>query len=375
VLDAARAVRDVPLGRRARALRDAASPERVRLALAQDDLRRRAAAKCPHADVLLFVREALEQATAWPVAEERAGRWPKPAEIPLTDLTAGIGLDALATARTGRAVVAYERDPVRAALLRHNAEALGVADRLEVREEDVVAAAPHGPLALLDPGRREGDWRTRDPSAFQPPAARWEDLLARFGAAMVKLPPATAGSSALGEPFEVVSLGGRARERRRFLGAWPDLPARRALCLPGGQAVAGAGAAWPDAVAPREGDWLLDPDPAVTLAGLVGDLARERGLRPMHPRIAYLLGSERTAGAPGHWVRIAAVLPARPKAIDAWLASNDVGRIEIRTRGVADRASAWRRRLHPRGRGAATLVFTRSLADRWTVLAGRVTAE
>ena len=49
----------------------------------QDDLRVRAAAKTPHAERLLFTREALEQATAWPVADgsraplrPRAGRAP-----------------------------------------------------------------------------------------------------------------------------------------------------------------------------------------------------------------------------------------------------------------------------------------------------------
>ena len=73
-LAAARDARSLPVHRRAKALADLGTPEEIRAALVQDDLRVRAAARCPHAEVLLFHPEALEQATAWPVAAERATR-------------------------------------------------------------------------------------------------------------------------------------------------------------------------------------------------------------------------------------------------------------------------------------------------------------
>jgi len=366
-LEAARAARDVPAHRRATFLADLGTPEEVRAALVQDDLRARAGARCPHAEALLFTPGALEQATAWAVAEERASRWPAPQDAPLVDLGAGIGLDALAAALAGRSGIAFERDPVRAHLLAFNAAALGLAQRLQVRAEDACEAAPEGTNAYLDPDRRPQGVRTRDPAAFEPGAELWAALLGRFERALVKLPPGLeSGAGPFGRaPREVVSLGGRARETRLFVGRWDGLPARRALALPSGRHVEGSGLAWPEARPPEEGAWLLDPDVSVVLAGLVGDLAVRDGLTPLHPRIAYLLADAPVDAAPGHWMRVDAILPTRRKAIDAWLEKRDVGNLTLRKRGVEEKVAAWRGRLRPKGPNAGTLVFTRDLRDRW----------
>lgn len=370
LLDEARASRDEPAHRRVRALRRGAHAEAVRAVLQQDDLRRRARARCPHAERLLFTAEALEQATAWPVAEERAGRWPGPPDAPLTDLGAGIGLDALAVALAGRPVEAWERDPARAHLLAHNARALGVEGRLAVHVGDARDRGLSGPLAFLDPDRRPGGRRTRRPEDFEPPRRSWDDLLAGFSASLVKLPPALPRGEAE-VPFEVVSLAGRARERRLFRGDFGPRPPRRALCLPSGAAVEGPGLPWPPTRVPQEGDVLLDPDPAVTVAGLVGDLALALDLAPVHPRIAYLVGPAPAAPAappPGTLLVVDAVLRPRAREVDAWLRARGIGRLTVRSRGVRDDAATWRRRLHPRGEASGTVLFTRLACERWVAL-------
>ncbi len=369
LLEAAREARPLALHRRAPALAGQGTPQEIRWALAQDDLRCRARERCPHAERLLFTPEALEQASAWAVAAERAERWQAAEDVGLTDLGAGIGLDTLAAALTGRPVVAFERDAARAALLAHNARALGVARLVEVRGEDAVTAAPSGVLAYFDPDRRAEGVRTRDPAAFEPPRSGWDALLGRFERSLVKLPPVLEGHRDLDGPQEVVSLGGRARERRLFVGAWPGVPALRALALPSGRSIAGEGLPWPDVRSPQEGDWLLDPDVSVTLAGLVGDLALRDHLRAAHPEVPYLVGAEPNDVAPGHWMQIAAVLPTKPKALNAWLRAHDVGAVTIRKRGIEEQAAAWRKKLKPKGRAAATLVFTRDVRDKWVVYA------
>ncbi len=361
LLEAARTTRELPAHRRAGALAECGTPDQVRLALQQDDLRVKALARCPHAERLLFTPEALEQATAWPVAEERATRWHAGPDEPLHDLGAGIGMDSLATALRGRPVVAYEQDPVRATLLAHNARALDLA--VDVRTADLRAEKPGGALALLDPDRRPGGRRTRDRDAFEPPRDTWAAITSRFERAMIKLPP-TATDEAEAHPFEVVSLHGRARERRLFTEGWA-LPPRRALALPSGRSVEGAGARWPDPVDVKEGDWILDPDTSVVLAGLVGDLALRDGLQPVHPEIAYLVGAAPNDTAPGHWVRVDAVLSPHPKKLKAWLRAHAVGNLTIRKRGVATSVEKWRRLIQPKGKNAATLVIARDVRDRW----------
>jgi hypothetical protein len=117
---------------------------------------------------------------------------------------------------------------------------------------------------------------------------------------------------------------------------------------------------------------LLDPDPAVTVAGLVGDLCAREALAPIHPRIAYLLGSKSPGARIGHWVRIEAVLRPRAREVKAWLAAADAGALTIRIRGTADSQETWRRRLGPwRGPNPKTLVFTRDPSDAWVCLGGR----
>lgn len=368
---AAHATLALPAHRRPGTLRGTGTAEEVRAALRQAVLQERARSKTPHAERLLFTREALEQATPWAVAEERARRWPLPAEARVVDLGAGIGFDALALATAGRCVLAVERDPVRARLLVANVEALGLGDKVEVVEGDTSGRTFDAAGAFLDPDRRATGRRTRDPGRFEPPAQRWEPLLAGYAAAIVKAPPADHPGLPEGVPFEVVSLGGEARERRLLWRGFDGAPPRRALALPSGASVSGPGRDWPAPRAPREGLWLLDPDPAVTLAGLVGDLCARDGLAPVHARIAYLVGEARAAGAPGTWMRIDAVLAPEARALNAWLAAEDVGRVEVRCRGVSDDAEAWRKRLKPGGTRAGTLVFTRGPDDRWVALASR----
>jgi len=371
LLEAARATRELAALVRPGRLAPLGTPEQVRAALTQDTLRVRAAAKTPHAERLLYTREALEQATPWPVATDRARRFGLAPGATLADLTAGIGFDALAASETGLRVLAYERDPVRARLLRFNAGALGLAERVEVREADATTAPPQAEAAFLDPDRRAHGQRTRDVERFEPPASAWPALLEGCARAIVKLPPATPDDLWPGLAFEVVSLDGSARERRLFWHGLQDAPPRRALALPGGASVTGAGRFWPEARLPRVGEWLFDPDVSVTLAGLVGEVAHAHDLAPVHREIAYLLGRRPAPQAPGTWHHIEDLLAPESSALNAWLTRHDVGQVEIRCRGVADDAQAWRRRIRPRGKGAATLVFTRDLDDRWIAIAAR----
>lgn len=368
LLEAAHDASGLALLERPRALAGRGTPEQVRAALAQVDLRERAAAKTPHARRLLFTREALEQATPHEVAQERARRWPLPRSARVADLGAGIGLDALALAEAGRPVLAVERDPVRARLLRHNVEALGLSPLVEVREGDL-AAGPHPAAgAFLDPDRRPGGVRRRDPERFEPPRSTWSALLAPYPVAVVKAAPVDPPGPPNPVPFEVVSLRGEARERRLWWAGFPAAPPRRALALPSERSVEGVGRPWPLPRAPAAGLHLLDPDPAVTVADLVGDLCLRDDLAPIHPRIAYLVATRPVPASPGTWVAIDALLPPDARALNAWLAGQGVGRLEVRSRGVAEDAGAWRQRLQPRGPHAGTLVFTRGPDDRWVVL-------
>lgn len=375
-LAAAAADRQRPLHQRHRALEKASDAATARLVLLQDELRVRAAAKVPHAQVLLFEREALEQATAWPVAVERAARWRQGLDRTLVDIGAGIGLDALAAAVAGRRVIAYERDAVRAALLAANADALGVADRLEVRAQEAPARLEPASLVFVDPDRRADGARARTAEDFEPPPSAWRAWASQAEALMVKLPPSPREEDDAGtpdEPFEVVSLSGHARERRLLRGDFGPVPPRRALALPGGLAVEGRGDEPPPGPRTIEpGIWLLDPDTAVRHAGLVPAAAAQGGLGANREgRADYLVGERPVLDLPGTWLQVEAVLPADPRRVGRWLADASIGTLEIRKRGIDARAQDWRRRLRLRGQGAGWLLLTADADGRWLACVGR----
>ena len=365
LLDAAREFRALdPLARR-RHLDARARPEEARAVLAQDALRVRAARKTPLAERLLFTKEALEQASPSPVAEERATRFLRFETV--ADLGAGIGLDTIALAGARCHVVAVERDPVRATLLRFNVNEANLDDHVTVIEGDAVENPPRADAAYLDPDRRPGNRRTRDPEAFEPPPHVWSDLATHYAALLVKLAPGARPDDDGASPFEWVSLDGELRESRAGFGSFaPSDARRRAVILPGSTRFEGMGADWPIARAPQVGDLLLDPDPAIVVPGLLGDAARSIGAAPLHPRIAYLVS---TAAAP--WaasLRIDLIASADAKELRDIAAAHDVGEIEVKTRGVEDGAEAWRRRIRPRGTRRATVVITRGPDDRYLSL-------
>ena len=114
--------------------------ELVSAALTQAQLRQRAVAKFGEdAHRMYFTPHGFEQSTRTAVAAHRAARLAALGVRSAADLCCGIGGDALALARAGIRVLAVDRDPLTCAVARANAEVLGLAELIEVREADVTA--------------------------------------------------------------------------------------------------------------------------------------------------------------------------------------------------------------------------------------------
>lgn len=146
--------------------------ELVSAALGQARLRQRAVAKfgAEDAERMFFTPNGVEQSTRTTVATHRAQRLQERGVRSVADLCCGIGGDAIALARAGIRVLAVDRDPLTAAVARANADALGLADLIEVREADVteVDTATYDAV-FVDPARRGGRGRIFDPEAYSPP--------------------------------------------------------------------------------------------------------------------------------------------------------------------------------------------------------------
>ncbi|WP_437071251.1 class I SAM-dependent methyltransferase [Streptomyces sp. enrichment culture] len=344
--------------------------ELVSAALGQARLRQRAAAKFAAEDAarMFFTPNGVEQSTRASVAAYRARRLKDLGVTSVADLCCGIGGDAIALARAGIRVLAVDRDPLTARVARANAEALGLADLIEVREADVteVDTTAHDAV-FVDPARRGGRGRIFDPEAYSPP-------LSWAVAAALKAPHA-ALKIAPGVPHEAIpdaaeaewiSDGGDVKEAVFWFGTAPG--AVRATLLPGPHTLHGTGLPNPP-VRPL-GRYLYEPDGAVIRAHLVAEVAQRLGGGLIDETIAYVTSDERQETPYATGYEITDQLPFNVKKLKALLRERGVGILTVKKRGSAVEPEELRRKVKPQGPNAATVFLTR-VAGAPTMLIGR----
>jgi hypothetical protein len=313
-------------------------------------LRRKAVAKFADPSDWLFTDEALQQATAEPVAAHRARRL---AGAVVHDATCSIGTELAALRNSAAYVVGSDIDPIRLAMAAHNVPGVGLcrADALQPITRDTVV--------LVDPARRSGGRRRFDPRDYVPAL---DALLAvyRDRDLVVKCAPGIDfdGLSRLGfrGEVEITSLAGSVREACLWSeGLAGDGVTRRATILDTGEGVTDAD---PDdcTVAPA-GRWIVDPDGAVVRAGLVRHYAARHGLWQLDPEIAYLSGDRLPENVRGF--EVLEVLNYSERRLRQALSARNVGTVEILVRGVDVDPDVLRARLRLRGSQPASVVIAR----------------
>lgn len=348
------------------ALRRDYPPDLVAAAFTLHDLRLRAAAKFSRADAMLFTRPGLEQATAEPAARHRAARFAGATRI--ADLCCGIGGDLIALAAIAP-VLAVDRDPVHLRIAAHNAAVYDLAEHVTPLEADVQSLDLTGIAGLdavfIDPARRTLD-RRLGPNLTEPPLPWCLDLAARVPAVAIKAAPGIDPDRT--PPGWEIEFVADERDLKESVLWSPALAqtARRATILPLGHTLLPLPGD-PVPILPP-GAYLLDPNPAVTRAGLVEDLARGLGAWKIDDQIAFLC-TDRDVRTPfARTLRVLDSLPWRHREIAARLRTVGIGSIDIRRRGLPGDVEEIRRRLKLRGPGRATLAMTRAGDKPWCLI-------
>ena len=347
-------------------LRRTLTPAQAGAALELALLRRRARAKFTAADQLFFTREAMEQASAAPVAAYRAARLAGDhggrRYSHVADLGCGIGGDALALAAAGARVSAVERDELRLAMARANAEALGLEQRIAFVQRDLLVEPP--PLAdalFCDPGRRAGGRRRFSVEAYEPPLShvlRWRDQTPALAAKLAPgVDPAELPDDA---ELEFVSLDGELKEAALWCGPLAQVRRRATLLTAAGQHWELASADLARVPCPLSPPlaYLYEPDPAVIRAGLVTDLAARLGASQLDPQIAYLTADTLMLTP---FARAWPVLSWQPfglKALRAALRTLDAGPVTVKKRGSPLDTDALARQLSGAGQRPLVVVLT-----------------
>jgi hypothetical protein len=364
----------------------------VAAAMAQQELRQAAEAKFSRADQMLFTRAGYEQSSSEAIATYRASRLESATRV--ADLCCGIGGDLIALAAASD-VVAVDRDESHARLALHNAAVYGRAEHVSAVVADVRDVSLAGLDAVfIDPARRSGPGTASAGTArrfraglSEPPLDWCVALASRVAAVCVKAAP--------GIPEELIPAGWEAefiaeardlKEAVLWSPALATAPAaggpdgergpRRATVLaivPTGQPPrADTLVARPGGPVPlREpGEYLLDPNPAVTRASLVEDLARGLGddAAKIDPQIAFLTLDRDVRTPFARTLRVQHSAPWNEKQFAKRLRELDVGAVDIRRRGLAGDVDQIRRRLKLAGKTRATVVITRVNDKPWGLI-------
>lgn len=338
-------------------LRKQYSSELAKAAVEMAILRIKAQAKFSCSDRMYFTREALEQATSEVVAQHRARRFAPFSQV--ADLCCGIGADALAFAAVGLIVTAVDCDPLRVAMTEANAAALGYHERIHVATGDArTMPLPEVQAAFADPARRTNGRRFLAPEDYLPPLSTVRSRFPPDFPLAVKIAPGVAWADVRQWDAEVefVSLAGELKECVLWFGSWRQV-ARRATLLPSGQELT---ANTPSRVRPvaAVGAVLYDPDPAISRAGLVPDLAERLEAFPIDERVLLLSA---THFRPNPWATAFAVeqvIPFHPRRLGEYLRSQQVGRITFIKRGSPADADTLARQLRLHGSEHRYVVLT-----------------
>jgi len=356
------------------------SPDLVSAVVGQASLRVRARAKFgDFAERMLFTRAGLEQATRLNVATLHAVRMRQAGIERVADLGCGIGGDALAFAGAGITVQAVDADEVTAAIAAYNLALF--ADDATVRQglaEDWILEQAEARTAVwLDPARRTaGHSETRRTAASDwSPSLDWCFALAARMPTGIKLGPGL-DRDLIPDDVEAqwVSADGSVVELVLWSGALAREGVRRAALVvrDGGTHELTAPADAEDAPVRELGAFLHEPDGAVIRARLIGEAARMLDAGMLDEQIAYLTGDASLTSPFVQSFRVRETMPAHVKTINAALRANDIGRLEIKKRGMDVDPAAFRRKLALKGSQEATLILTRTPTGRVAILADRV---
>jgi THUMP domain-like/RNA cap guanine-N2 methyltransferase len=400
--------------RLAEELRGRYPPGMVAAALTQQTLRQAARDKFSRAGDMLFTRAGLEQASSELTAAHSARRF-RGLET-AADLCCGIGGNLAALAAAAGRVLAVDADLTSLMFAMRNVTVLRPAARVvavcaDVRDLALAGrardASGRGSRAsgsrasgsrardgcvqavFIDPARRTSQGRLRAGDS-QPPLDWCVGLAAQAPAVCIKAAPGLPRELVpAGWELEFLAVGRELKEALLWSPAFATAP-RRASVLrrpdpaghrsgtPGRDAAAASliSSPAPAALAPAPvadpGEYLLDPNPAVTRAGLVAELARELGAWQIDSMIAFL-SVDRPVSTPfARTLRVIDSMPWHERQAARRLRELGIGSADIRRRGLAGDVQQIHHRLRLQGDKHATIVLTRRNGKPWSLICADV---
>lgn len=342
----------------------------------QARLRTESIAKFPESESkrLLLTRKTLEQATSRAVADCKFSIVPEGATV--GDLCCGIGGDLMAIARSHLAI-GVELDPTVARMAAHNLLATGRSNAALVQSDFSRFDCTRFDFLHVDPDRRPQGVRTTSLESMNPGFGEiLEKLAGKFAA--IKLAPATGLDDSRHPAMHRQWIGFRreCREQVVWLNSPKPVPFPRTatVVLDSGQQESISGNAGPPAVecmAPRPGDWILEPHAAVFAAGLAACLAERAGGAWISPDSPYVLSHHEWDTRLAQRFRILATDRLDRKRLQAALREQQAGPLEWKQRAVSQQVFDAFRKLRGPGDLPTTVILYRHRSQLGFVICRR----
>lgn len=332
-------------------------------ALTQHQLRLKAQAKFSAAMDMYFTRAGLEQSSSEVIAKHRAKRFTKFQKV--ADFCCGIGGDLIQLAKNS-VVTAVDIDPLHLEIAKTNATVCQVANNITFVQSDVRNVDLQQIEGIfIDPARRtkEGRLKTGD---CEPPIEWCVDLLERVAHVGIKSAPGIDHEMFPANwELEFIAIGKDLKEAV----AWsPSLSSakRRATILPSGHTMTDNPG--PPVTVQMPGQFILDPNPAITRSGLVEELARQLDAWKIDEKIAFLSSDCPMSSPFGRTLQVIDSVPWNQKQLPKILKQHDIGVVDIRRRGLAGDIEQFQKSLKLTGARAATLIMTRVSEKPWALI-------
>lgn len=262
----------------------------------------------------------------------------------------------MALSDAGLRVTALDLDECRAWMAGTNAGCPWIA-------EDFLGHAIETPGVHIDPARRSGDTRSRDPEAFQPPLS---DIVRRIDGcriAAIKLNPGVHSDILPGGEIEIISESGTLTQAVLWMGEAATQSRRATLLHADGTTHTLTGEPERPYESTEIGLWLHGMDPALERADLVGAFLSTSGLSLVHPGTGLLTSDSPSASPWTHSYRVLEVMPWKPVTVRHAVQALNAGIVTVKTRAATVDPDRLQREL--RGKGDRPLtVFVLPIGER-----------
>lgn len=221
------------------------------------------------------------------------------------------------------------------------------------------------PAVHIDPARRSGDTRSRDPEEFEPPLSEIVRSVEGRQLVAIKLNPGVDAYALPNGEVEILSEPGGLTQAVLWVGALAGEISRRATMIGDAGVLATIGG---DPERPEDstaiGSYIGTLDPCLERADLVGVFLDEVGVSLVHPGTGLVTSEKATPHAMVRWYRVLETLPWNEKRVRAVLRDLGAGIVEIRTRAGVVNPDELQRRLRGDGDRQGLSVLVYRLGDR-----------